>query len=250
LHGIAATANGWDEVAAQLQHAGRDAYAIDFRGHGDSDRPDDGYDLTTFASDVVSVINALGLERPILAGHSLGANICLEVAIAAPEVAGGVALVEGGLVDASEQFGSLEECLAKMALPPVEGMPLARLAGYMRATNPGWSAERLAAALSAFVVGADGAVAWRLTPGRYESLLRALWQTRAEDAWRNVSVPFLVAIADTGDLPWTAAKRAAEARIRAAAPLVRVEWFTADHDLPSDRPVRIADLLLAAFPAG
>jgi pimeloyl-ACP methyl ester carboxylesterase len=249
LHGIAATANGWDEVAGRLVDAGRAAYAIDFRGHGESDRPDTGYDLPTFASDVVAALSGLGVERPILAGHSLGANVALAVESAHPGMVGGIALVEGGLVDASEQFSTLDECVARMALAPVAGMPLPRLTGYLRATNPGWSAERLAATLSAFDVAPDGTVKWRLASARYQSLLHALWEARASDAWSNVSVPLLVAIADNGDAGWTAVKRVAETKVRAAVSTARIEWFTADHDLHADRPDEIARLLLDAFPA-
>jgi hypothetical protein len=155
--------------------------------------------------------------------------------------------VEGGLVDASDQFATLEECLAKLALPPVAGMPLARLQGYLRHANPAWSDARLEAALAAFDVRDDGTVAWRLTQPRQEALLRAMWAARVSDWWPAVQVPAVVAVADTGDAPWTAAKRAADADIRRAIPGVRVEWLTADHDIHTDRPDWVADLLLGAF---
>jgi pimeloyl-ACP methyl ester carboxylesterase len=249
LHGIAATSVGWDGVAARLAAAGRAVYSLDFRGHGDSSRPDDGYDLPTFASDLIAALEGLGLEHAVLAGHSLGANVILEAISRWPGLAAGVCLVEGGLVDARDQFATLEDCLAKMALPPVTGMPLPRLRGYLRQSNPGWSELRLAAALAAFDVHPDGTVSWRLTAARYEALLRALWAARAADHWASVHVPAVVVAADTGDPSWTAAKQAAEPELRRAIPQVRVEWLTADHDVHTDRPDWIADLLLGAFSA-
>lgn len=248
LHGIGATANLWDGVSARLAAFGRASYAIDFRGHGLSDRPDDGYDLATLGSDLVAAVAGLGLDRPILVGHSLGAWAILEAVTRRGVFASGVGLVEGGLVDARDQFATLDEALAKMALPPVGGMPLPRVAGYLRATHPTWSEQRLAATLSAFDVNPDGTVAWRLTTARLEALQRALWEARVADWWPAVQVPALVVAADTGDAPWTAAKRVAEAEIRRAVPGIRVEWLTADHEVHADRPEEVARLLLESFP--
>jgi pimeloyl-ACP methyl ester carboxylesterase len=249
LHGIASTSAGWDGVAARLAAAGRAAHALDFRGHGASSRPESGYDLPTFASDLIAALEGLGLEQAVLAGHSLGANVILEAISRRSGLAAGVCFVEGGLIDPRDQFATLEDCLAGMALPPVAGMPLPRLSGYLRQSNPGWSELRVAAALAAFDVHADGTVSWRLTKDRYEAMLRALWAARAADRWPSVQVPALVVAADTGDAAWTASKRAAEARLRGAVPEIRVEWLTADHDVHTDRPDRIAELLLEAFPA-
>jgi len=247
LHGIASTSVGWEEAARLLAAAGRMAYAVDMRGHGLSDRPDEGYDLTTLASDLGAVIGGLGLERPILVGHSLGASVVLEAVAIGRVRASGVGLVEGGLTDARDQFATPEECVARTALPPVAGMPESVLAGYLREANPGWSQARLAAALAALDVKEDGTLAWRLTPPRYASLLAALWIARAADKWPAVRVPTLVVAVDTGDAPWTAAKRTAEVAMKAAIPGIRVEWLMEDHDVQTAQPEAVAALLLDAF---
>ena len=244
LHGVAATAVAWDAVARRLAGAGRVVYALDFRGHGESDRPESGYDLATYGSDLADAVDALVLEGPGLAGHSLGAWVILD-AIAAERVApGGVGLVEGGLVDACDQFASLDEALLRLALPPVAGMPLARLSGYLGHSNPAWSHERLEAVLSAFDVGADGTVSWRLTAPRLEALIRAMWEARVADRWPALRTPAVAVVADTGDAAWTSAKREGEAKMREAAPCVRFEWMTADHEVHLDRPDGVAALLL------
>jgi pimeloyl-ACP methyl ester carboxylesterase len=247
LHGIASTAVAWDGVARRLAGAGRTVYAIDFRGHGLSDRPADGYDLATFGSDMAAVVAGLRLDRPILVGHSLGAWVILEALSSGRVAAGGVAFVEGGLVDASAQFATLEECLAKLTLPPVAGMPLARLAGFLRHTNPTWSEARLEAALAAFDVAADTTVAWRLTAPRNEALIRSMWAARVSEWWPSVGLPAVVLAADTGDAAWTAAKRAAATAMVAAVAGVVVEWLAADHDVHTDRPDWVAERLLAGF---
>jgi pimeloyl-ACP methyl ester carboxylesterase len=256
LHGLAATARSWDGVAGRLVLAGHEVYALDFRGHGQSDRPESGYDLATFAADAAAVVAGLGLERPILVGHSLGANVILEIlagaggaggaSTAMPEP-GGVALIEGGLVGSAGQFATLDECLAHVELPWVGGMPLARVAGYLRQSNPGWSEARLGAALAAFDVAADGTVAWRLTAPRFEALLRSLWDQDVALAWPALRAPTLFLAADTGDAPWTSAKAASEAEVRRLASPARVEWLKGDHDIHADRPDEVAALLLETF---
>jgi len=46
------------------------AYAPDQRGHGDSERPACCYRVDDFAADVVAFLDAVGVERVTLIGHS------------------------------------------------------------------------------------------------------------------------------------------------------------------------------------
>lgn len=48
--------------------------ALDQRGHGDSDKPDSGYDWVRFGEDVLTVVDHLGLDAPAGIGHSAGAT--------------------------------------------------------------------------------------------------------------------------------------------------------------------------------
>jgi pimeloyl-ACP methyl ester carboxylesterase len=268
-HGIASTARTWDPVARILAGAGHDVFAVDFRGHGESDAPDGGYDLATFASDLTAVTERLAggrgdgagydrgdgsgdgrSARPVLIGHSLGAMTILEALKRAPDLAGGAGLVEGGLVDASVQFGSLDECLSRSQLPPVGGMPRARVEGYLRATNPGWTEERLAGTMAAFRTEPDGTVQWRLTAPRFESLIRSMWEQRAPELWPFIAAPTLIVTADTGDGIWTEQKRAASEVAEQVLPRVRVRRLKGDHDIQADRPAEVVDAILAAFEDG
>jgi pimeloyl-ACP methyl ester carboxylesterase len=174
----------------------------------------------------------------------------LDVLKLAPDLAGGVVLVEGGLVDASVQFGSLDECLSRSQLPPVGRMQRARVEGYLRATNPGWSEERLAGTMAAFRTEPDGTVQWRLTAPRFESLIRSMWEQRAPELWPFVAAPTLIVTADTGDETWTEQKRVASEAAEQALPRARVCRLKGDHDIQADRPAEVADAILAAFADG
>ena len=81
--------HGWccdrSHFAPQFDHfATRHAVvAMDLRGHGDSGRPEarsGSYDMDVLAGDVLSVAGAVGFDRPVLVGHSLGALIGLACA--------------------------------------------------------------------------------------------------------------------------------------------------------------------------
>ena len=99
LHGLASNARLWDEVACRLATRGYPVYAVDLRGHGESDRPDDGHDTATAAADVARVGAALGLSGVVVAGHSWGASVALRLAAENPELVGSLALIDGGWGD-------------------------------------------------------------------------------------------------------------------------------------------------------
>lgn len=60
-------------------------FAIDQRGHGNSDRSAKSYKLSDFAADVVAFMDAKNLERATVIGHSMGSFIALQTAIDAPQ---------------------------------------------------------------------------------------------------------------------------------------------------------------------
>jgi pimeloyl-ACP methyl ester carboxylesterase len=72
LHGITSSALSWVRVGPELAERYR-VYALDQRGHGDSIKPSRGaYSLRHTADDAIAFIEALGLEHPVLIGHSWG----------------------------------------------------------------------------------------------------------------------------------------------------------------------------------
>ena len=64
--------------------------AVSQRGHGDSDKPRTGYGVRDFAGDVVPLLDALDVERAVLAGHSGSCLVVRRVAIDRPERVSGL----------------------------------------------------------------------------------------------------------------------------------------------------------------
>jgi pimeloyl-ACP methyl ester carboxylesterase len=74
-------------LAKDLAGHGNRVVTFDFLGHGASDRPDEmgRYSMPEFARQAVALLDHLELEQAVVGGTSLGANVTLEVAAAAPE---------------------------------------------------------------------------------------------------------------------------------------------------------------------
>lgn len=83
------------------------AIAVSQRGHGDSDRPEQGYLLADFARDVRELLDELSIESALVAGHSLGASVALHFGCAYPERALGLALL-GAFAGYRDNPGVLE----------------------------------------------------------------------------------------------------------------------------------------------
>ena len=70
LAGLGDTAHVFDELAPKLTGLGH-VYAVTRRGYGASSRPDSGYDVARLGEDILAAIDSLGLEKPVLIGHSI-----------------------------------------------------------------------------------------------------------------------------------------------------------------------------------
>jgi pimeloyl-ACP methyl ester carboxylesterase len=87
-------------LAKSLAKRGNQVITLDPLGHGDSDRPRQmwRYSMPEFGQQVIALMDHLELERAVVGGTSLGANVTLEVEAAAPERLAG-AIVEMPVLD-------------------------------------------------------------------------------------------------------------------------------------------------------
>ncbi len=85
MHGITDNGRCWPLAAAALMQS-YDLIAIDARGHGKSEKPETGYAREDHARDVAGLVDALGLNRPAVIGHSMGANSAAMLASMYPEL--------------------------------------------------------------------------------------------------------------------------------------------------------------------
>jgi pimeloyl-ACP methyl ester carboxylesterase len=78
LHQLGRDASDWDDVAAALSDRFR-VFALDLRGHGGSTRTPP-FTFERMRDDVIRVVDALGLDRFSLIGHSMGGTIAFLIA--------------------------------------------------------------------------------------------------------------------------------------------------------------------------
>jgi lipase len=121
VHGVTANAACWQAVARALP-AGWTLHAVDVRGRGHSAALPGPFGFDAHAADLHRVSLALGLNRPVLIGHSLGAYIALLAAGSYQGIFGQVVLIDGGLPLPVPAGANLDELMAA-ALGPA----LARL---------------------------------------------------------------------------------------------------------------------------
>ena len=78
VHGFGMSHAVWESQVQALSDAFR-CITLDLRGHGASDKPGDGYDITRNARDIAEFIEGLELERPAYVGWSLGVAIAFQL---------------------------------------------------------------------------------------------------------------------------------------------------------------------------
>lgn len=77
IHGFPLDHTIWDHQLAHLD--GWMCIAPDLRGMGQSDAPDLGYSMATYADDLLALLNSLGVERVVLCGLSMGGYVAFEM---------------------------------------------------------------------------------------------------------------------------------------------------------------------------
>jgi pimeloyl-ACP methyl ester carboxylesterase len=252
VHGLASNARMWDGCGAVLAEQGHYAIAVDQRGHGLSDKPDDGYDFATVTDDLLALIAAEGLDRPVVAGQSWGGNVVVELGWRAPELVRGIVPVDGGVIELGAKFPDWDDCKSQLAPPNLLGTRWTRLEAMMRAAHGTWPESGIAGSMANFEQLDDGTIRPWLSLDRHLQILRALWEHKPSARFPEMRTPVLFAPADSGKVSWTADKRASIEAAEAAIPgPARTEWFSpADHDLHAQFPQRFAELLISESTTG
>ncbi len=96
VHGITANAAAFAPLARRLTPT-VNVVAVDLRGRGASGAHPGPYGLAAHAADVWRLADALGCERPVLVGHSMGAYVVARAAVGSPDRVRHLVLLDGGL---------------------------------------------------------------------------------------------------------------------------------------------------------
>lgn len=248
MHGLASQRRFWNFVAARL--AGLPVLALDQRGHGDSDRPEDPYDGVTCAADLGIAMDALGWSRAVVVGHSWGGSVAATFAAEHPERTLALVTIDGGFAGITAKTAEERAERRRMLEPPRWALPPEELVAAISQHAPGgsWSEELAAAVLPIFEVGDDGLARARLPFEIHMRIVDTLLDYDAAGVLARVRCPaWLVSCeAIDGDDAWSIAKAAALESLRDVVAKPRIlRWGGAVHDVPLQWPDLVAGLLRA-----
>jgi pimeloyl-ACP methyl ester carboxylesterase len=87
-------------LAEELESGGYRVLCLDLLGHGESDRPPEmwNYGMTIFGRQTIALLDHVGVDKAVIGGTSLGANVTLEAAAAGPDRVRGM-LIEMPVLD-------------------------------------------------------------------------------------------------------------------------------------------------------
>ncbi len=107
FHGITANSATFEPLMARLADRFT-TIAVDQRGHGQSDKPDVGYEADDYAEDIAGLIRALDRGPAILVGHSLGSRNSVTAAAKYPDLVRSVVAIDFTPFIETEVFDALE----------------------------------------------------------------------------------------------------------------------------------------------
>ena len=249
VHGLASNCRIWDLVAPILSENFR-VIAVDQRGHGESFKPNTGYDFATVVSDLHGLIQGTRISDPIIAGHSWGGDVALEYSIHHPGSARGLCFVDGGTIEISGRPDwTLEDAKREMAPPLWQGVTLEAFRSRMRSRRiSGSNPEIEQIVLANFDVNDDGTIASRLSRENHIHIIEALWDHRPSELYPKVDCPVLLMPArQTGDTSPQARRWRREesiARAESLLPIAKTVWMEDSiHDVPLQRPELVASTI-------
>ena len=260
LHGLASTCRIWDFVAPILAKD-FSVIAVDQRGHGDSGKPESGYDFASVSGDVAALLAGRGIERPVVVGHSWGADVALELAVAKPELLRGIVFVDGGTIDASARYATLDDALAQMAPPDFRGTTREQFLERVRSGGQwatligqrGQAAEEII--MGNFETLDDGTIRAKLSRDNHLRIIEALWEHHPRELYAEVTCPVLMMPARQRENPDAYERTLARSESIAAAerllPRSKTVWLEDSiHDVPVQRPELVADTIREHIQSG
>jgi pimeloyl-ACP methyl ester carboxylesterase len=236
LHGLSSNARYWERVARRMTN--RRLVALDQRSHGPSDAPPTGYGLDVLTADAGHVIRELGLNRPVVVGHSWGGTVALEVGATPAEPVSAVAVIDGPITPMSERI--TWEDASRMMQPP-----LPRYASFEEAfeasrqvLGEAWGEDLQPFVKAGLRRDGDSWVLTLVAPVRLQ-ILEHLYRFRPEFALAAIDAPLLVGLA-AGDTAMRAWKEEGARRMKEIRPDADIRWYESRHDIPLIRPDEVA----------
>jgi pimeloyl-ACP methyl ester carboxylesterase len=198
LHGAQEHAHAWDFVAPLLATAGYHVFALDWRGHGETEWIGAGgyYHFADYTADLAAVVRQLG-GSAALVGHSMGGNAALVYAGTEPQRVTALVTIEGlGPPDvepeaAPERFAAWIADLERVEQREPREMTLEEAARRLREGFPLFS-DAVARHMAEHGTIASGEKRrWRFDPLHQTRSPQPYYVRQAQAFWRRIRCPVL-----------------------------------------------------------
>ncbi len=183
LHGIGGRASGWAPIQAACAKAGHASLAWDMPGYGESPSIDP-CDFDRLADALAALLDAQGLPKAVLVGHSLGGMVALQMWARHPERVAGLVLAASSPAF-GHGSGDFQQAFIAQRLAPLEaGRSMHDVAAGLIPTMvaPGYAGPGLAQAQACM---------GSISPAAYKAALGALVQFEQRAALPTITVPTL-----------------------------------------------------------
>jgi len=161
LHGLRGYSGTWRQLAATMHDRWR-VIALDARGRGDSDWDTErNYYTDAYLADLEVTVDALGLNRFVLLGHSMGGTTAYCYAARNPERLAAL-IIEDITAGSSVKGPGFERIVDEMSALPASFADWGEARAYWRKLRPNISVSALEERLSESMRESDGGkIVWR-----------------------------------------------------------------------------------------
>ena len=237
LHGIGNYGRYWDAFADAV--AGRlRLLAPDARGHGDSAKPEDAYAPSAFAADAIAVLDACGVGRAIVVGHSMGGFHATVLAATHPGRVSRLVIVDAG-PEALPEGASRARRLSLERPDWFAGRADAE--AYLRQTSPGYEDSVYENRLRWLFREDNGRLHWRSSRDALARILAGSAERGSSwDRAGDITAPTLIVRGTRSPVLSAEVAR----RLQRTLPDAELLELDAAHNVPLDRPGELADAVV------
>lgn len=114
IHGFTCDSHDWSWQIPQLLKGGYRVVALDLRGHGRSSAPSSAsFTMQQLADDAAALLDFLGIQKTLVAGHSMGTCVASALCVQRPDLVTGLLLIDPVYIGAKDALEPVVEAMRK-----------------------------------------------------------------------------------------------------------------------------------------